>query len=254
MALSLGNYEQRTKEAIAYFWGSRNAALQAQIEKGKQDAGTRGAVTAGKNLDGFLPLIVALLKENGLEEALVEQKKSVRTLPGFFRPTKNWDYVISYRGILVAVLEMKSQVGSFGNNFNNRTEESLGNATDFWRAFREGAFGSSSRPFLGYLMVVEDCPGSTTKCRLEKSVFPAFKEFTDTSYMQRYQLLCQKLVSENLYTAAALLATPTGSTDGSYKELCAETGMKRLVSLMAGAIAAAAAETKDTRSDSGGLS
>lgn len=249
MALSLAGYEKRTKEAVAFFWGARNAAIVAQVQRGLQDAGSRGAVTAGKNLDGFLPLIVALLRENGLEEALVEQRRSVRTLPGFFRPTKNWDYVITHRGRLVAVLEMKSQVGSFGNNLNNRCEEALGSATDFWTAFREGGFGISPHPFLGYLMLVEDCPMSRGLRRVEKSVFPSLPEFKDSSYLQRYQLLCQKLVSENLYTAAALLATPTGSLDGNYAELCETTGMKRLVSGLAGAIAAAAADSADIRSD-----
>jgi hypothetical protein len=45
-------------------------------------------------------------------------------------------------------MEFKSQIGpSFGNNFNNRTEEALGSATDIWAAYREGAFKPSSRPF-----------------------------------------------------------------------------------------------------------
>jgi hypothetical protein len=36
------------------------------------------------------------------------------------------------KGSLVATVEVKSQVGSFGNNFNNRVEEAIGSATDFW--------------------------------------------------------------------------------------------------------------------------
>ena len=52
-------------------------------------------------------------------------------------------------GTLLAAFEFKSQVGpSFGNNFNNRTEEALGSATDLWTAFREGAFQTSQRPWL----------------------------------------------------------------------------------------------------------
>ena len=40
-------------------------------------------------------------------------------------------------GRLLAVIELKSQVGpSFGNNFNNRTEEAIGSAVDFWTAYR----------------------------------------------------------------------------------------------------------------------
>ena len=58
----------------------------------------------------------------------------------FYRPTKKWDLVVIDRGMLVAAVELKSQVGpSFGNNFNNRTEEAIGNAVDVWRAY-EGRY------------------------------------------------------------------------------------------------------------------
>jgi hypothetical protein len=74
----------------------------------------------------------------------------VLTLPGFFRPTKLWDLLVIRDRELVAALAFKSHVGpSFGNNFNNRAEEALGTAADFWTAFREGAFGKTPRPFLG---------------------------------------------------------------------------------------------------------
>ena len=58
---------------------------------------------------------------------------------------------------LIVVLEVKSQVGpSFGNNFNNRTEEAIGSALDLWTAYREGAFNKTIRPWLGYLFLLED--------------------------------------------------------------------------------------------------
>jgi len=41
------------------------------------------------------------------------------------------------------------QVGSFGNNYNNRTEEALGSAVDLWAAYREGAFKPSRGPWFG---------------------------------------------------------------------------------------------------------
>ena len=63
-------------------------------------------------------------------------------LPGFFRPSKRWDLVVVHKDRFVAAVEFKSQVGSFGNNLNNRTEEALGNATDLRTAARERAFGS----------------------------------------------------------------------------------------------------------------
>ncbi|TCM33223.1 PaeR7I family type II restriction endonuclease [Kribbella sp. VKM Ac-2568] len=62
-----------------------------------------------------------------MEMGAVVRRSAVIPLPGFYRRAKEWD-IVTYRGILVAAVECKSQVGSFGNNFNNRTEEAIGNA------------------------------------------------------------------------------------------------------------------------------
>ena len=94
-------------------------------------------------MDGFVALIMDLVKGNGVGHADIHRDRAVVTLPGYFRPTKLWDLVVIYEGRLVAAIELKSQVGpSFGNNFNNRTEEAIGTAHDFWTAYREGAFAS----------------------------------------------------------------------------------------------------------------
>jgi hypothetical protein len=72
-------------------------------------------------------------------------------------------------------MELKSQVGpSFGNDFNNRTEEALGNATDLWATYREGAFKPSDRPWLGYLMLLEETEGSTRPVRVSGRHFEVF--------------------------------------------------------------------------------
>jgi hypothetical protein len=77
-------------------------------------------------------------------------------LPGYFRPTKRWDLLAIANGNLLACIEMKSQAGpSYGNNFNNRVEEAIGNAHDFWRAYQEKAFETAVKPFLGYIMLLE---------------------------------------------------------------------------------------------------
>ena len=162
MSLDLANFEAQAQEAVKLFWGNREAALAKQIESGNQDAGSRGAVTAGKNMDGFLAIAQSLIEANGLGLADICVQQRVLTLPGFFRPTKLWDMLVMYRGELVAALEFKSQVGpSFGNNFNNRCEEAIGTAHDLWTAYREGAFGEDvPRPFLGWIMLLEDCDKS----------------------------------------------------------------------------------------------
>ena len=127
------------------FWGNREKARQKQIEAGTVDPGERAGVTAGKNMDGFIALVIDIVKANGLEHAAIHQKRAVLTLPGYFRPAKLWDLLVTNEGRLIAAIELKSQVGpSFGNNFNNRTEEAIGTAHDLWTAYREGAFGKQT--------------------------------------------------------------------------------------------------------------
>src|SRR5690606_22909488 len=111
--------------------------------------------------DGFIALFVDLVKANGLAHADIYLTRKLVTLPGYFRPTKQWDIVVMNGKRLIATLELKSHVGpSFSNNFNNRTEEAIGSAHCLWTAYREGAFGDQPRPFVGWLMLLEDCTNS----------------------------------------------------------------------------------------------
>lgn len=243
MALDLVDYERKAREAVQAFWGNREAAKQKQIESGKADQGERAGVTAGKNMDGFIALILDVIRANGLAHADIHQKRAVLTLPGFFRPTKLWDLLVIHKGELIAAIELKSQVGpSFGNNFNNRTEEAIGTAHDLWTAYREGAFGKQPRPFVGWLMLVEDAPESRSSVKDNSPHFPVFEEFKGASYLQRYDLLCQKLAQEQLYTTASFIASPrTAAGNGEFSSLSSMTSLKTFVTSLAGHIAAEAA-------------
>lgn len=246
MSLELADYEARAREAVKFFWGNRDAAIEKQIASGRQDAGARGAVTAGKNMDGFLTLAQALIEANGLLMADICVQRRVLTLPGFYRPTKLWDMLVLYRGQLVAALEFKSQVGpSFGNNFNNRSEEAIGTAHDLWTAYREGAFGGDSpRPFLAWLMLLEDCPESNAPVRDTEPHFPVFPEFKGASYAARYDILCRKLVQEGLYSSATFIRAPrSGAKDGAYSHMSELTSLKTFATEFAGHIAAVAARS-----------
>jgi type II restriction enzyme len=243
MALDLVDYEQKAREAVKAFWGNREVARQKQIDSGKADQGERAGVTAGKNMDGFLVLVLDLIKANGLAHAEIYQSRAMLTLPGYFRPTKLWDLLVLYKGELIAAIELKSQVGpSFGNNFNNRTEEAIGTAHDLWTAFREEAFGKQPRPFVGWLMMVEDAPESRRPVRDSSPHFAVFEEFKGASYLSRYDLLCQRLVQEQLYTSATVIAAERSAVDsGDYSQLSPMTGIKSFVTALAGHIAAEAA-------------
>jgi hypothetical protein len=204
----MDNLEQRVGDAIILFWKTRKRqSLNQGNKSGQKDAGLRTAVTGGKHLDGFVRICRDLLIEAGLPEAHVFWQHQ-KELPGFYRAEKNWDLVVVADGSLLAVIEFKAQVGpSFGNNFNNRTEEALGNATDLWAAYREGAFLHSARPWLGYVFILEDSEKSQAPVSVKESHFPVFPEFQNASYAKRYEILLTKLLRERLYDGASLLLT-----------------------------------------------
>ena len=91
-------------------------------------------------------------------------------------------------------------------------------------------------------MLVEDAAGSQSPVRDASPHFPVFAEFQGASYLKRYDILCQRLVQEQLYTAAAVITSPrTAATTGEYKDLSKMTSLKTFVASLAGHIAAEAA-------------
>lgn len=217
MAKSL---DRRVGEAIKLFWTTRDSQSEKQgSPSGQKDAGLRAAVTGGRHLDGFTQLCRDLFVENGVPEAHVYSQNR-RELPGYFRAEKNWDLIVVADGQLLALIEFKAQVGpSFGNNFNNRAEEAIGNATDLWAAFREGAFRPSVRPWLGYVFIIEDCPRSRAPVSVRNTHFPTFPEFVGASYVNRYEILLTKLLRERLYDGTCLLmSTREEGLKGKFSE------------------------------------
>jgi len=172
--------------------------------------------------------------------------RNIYPCPSFFGNhscrIKNYLLVL-FKGELIAALEFKSQVGpSFGNNFNNRAEEAIGTGHDLWTAYREGAFGRQPRPFVGWLMLVEDAPESRSSVRDNSPHFPVFPDFKGASYLKRYDILCQKLVKEQLYTTAAMIASPrSGAQTGEMVCMSEMTDLKVFVTSLAGHVAAEAA-------------
>ena len=66
MSIDLANYKQASVEATKTFWKARLSAKENQQATGKADQGERSSVTAGKNMDGFLNLMIDVVKANGL--------------------------------------------------------------------------------------------------------------------------------------------------------------------------------------------
>ena len=112
------------EQAINFFWDTKNRQL---TDSG--DTSNRGSVVGGKQMDGFEELLRSVAINAGVPEEYIITDNNY--LPGYFRSSKDWDLVIiSPSKKLIAAIELKSQIGSYGNNFNNRTEEAIGSAVD----------------------------------------------------------------------------------------------------------------------------
>lgn len=243
------DFDSLVTDAVKGFWARRSGGTDTQ-------GGARGNVISGKNLDDFLAVTMAVARHCGMPDESIHMKsKAMKTIPGYYRPTKDWDVLVVHEYRLVAALEFKSQVGSFGNNANNRTEEALGNATDMLMAHAEGAFRPARHrlsavaedpdprvPFLGYFMLLEECEASTRAVtRVFEKHYPVLSEFSGASYAMRYQLLCERLMEQNLYDAASLLLSPRedGEDAGSWRCLTEATGIRNLYGQFAAHLAAA---------------
>lgn len=235
---TLRHLATRTQKAVAHYWKTRSAQRHKQQRTGKLDQGSRGAVTGGAQMDGFIHLFTDLICDAGIAKECLHCDKSLE-LPGFFRPTKEWDLLVVKDGTLVAAIEAKSQVGpSFGNNFNNRTEEAMGSALDLWTAYREGAYLASPQPFLGYFFMLEDCPASNHPVRVNEPHFKVFPEFVGSSYARRYELFCRKLVLERHYTSAAFITSQMAAGEkGDYTTPADDLSMERFARTLMGHLA-----------------
>lgn len=241
------------KDAVKTFWHTRN--------------GGKG-VLGGKTLHSFLKIIERVVRDNGLPDAVVHTDRQSSQLPGFFRPHKCWDAVVINHGSLVAAIEFKSQVGSIGNNFNNRTEEVLGSGIDLASAIDEQAFGPAPDIFIGYIIVVESGKSTEATPRINMKYFPVMPGFLKNdskeereriytarkdgtlpkavgiSYMNRYDEMCKRLMLKKLYTAAALVKVPNDAKshdEGAYDHVDARTSIETFMAKLAAHCRVAAA-------------
>jgi len=238
-ASMLAELPKYTREAVRFYWETRARQLQKQHDAGVSDQGLRSAVTGGAQMDGFIGLITKLVMEAGIDRSDIHYRDSLE-LPGYFRPSKRWDFLVVGKNQLVAALETKSQVGpSFGNNFNNRTEEAMGSALDLWTAFRERAFGSGVRPWIGYMFLLEESNRSTSPVGVKEPHFKVFPEFRDSSYAKRYELFCRRLVLERHYDSSAfLMSNAEKGANGDYSEPADDLTFQRFANSLVAHVAA----------------
>ena len=206
------DYEERFRRAVRGYWTMRDQQAADQASRGVVDAGTRGAVTGGRHLN----LVAALVREVFADAGLASAAAGRDILPGYYRGSKNWDLVIPYRGSIVAIIELKSQVGSFGKNQNNRIEEMVGQSLDVWRAARENLLGSI-RPWFGYLMLLEDHADSRAPRGTPTNAgFAPDPAFHQASYLDRYRIAFERLRLEGDLSAVCLACSDHATASVEY--------------------------------------
>lgn len=217
--------------AIRHWWKSKKSAAVR-----KAQGGTRDANLHGKTMDGFaLAIRDFLLGLNVKPEHVFAGghfSGAPSILPSYFRSSKNWDLIVlansrfhSAKGdqgepVLYAATEFKSQDKSIGNNQNNRLEESLGNAADFWATYQnDGFLRQLPRPWLGYLFVGKyDSSADNKPVKIRQPHFEAMppfraegssekETFGGPSYANRYQIFLKQSVGARLYDAGAFIVT-----------------------------------------------
>jgi hypothetical protein len=163
------------------------------------------SVRAGKQMDGYAQLIEDILLRNGIPKRGVYHNREAK-LPGYFRPTKNWDIAVVTEGRVVAAIELKSQAKSFGKNLNNRTEEVIGSSHDLRHASKE-VLDQEVKPWIGYLMLMVDNKKSRESRNLRQPHLGADEAFDGASYARRYELLCERMMQKGIVDGGAFILT-----------------------------------------------
>jgi hypothetical protein len=229
MLLDLADYEIKACSAVKMFWSSKKESGTRKLDDG--------------NMAGFIDLIADIVHANGLTNADIIRKSKLAALPGHFCSTQSWDLLVMNKGKLIAAVKFDSQIGpSLGKNANNCCDQAISLAIDFQAVYRRWIFGEGTKPFVGYLVLLEDSQASRRPVKDITPNFPLVQEYRKASYAERYDILCKKLIMEQLYTTATVITSPREAVDtGQLSVLSQMTSLRTLVTSLAGHVAAEAA-------------
>lgn len=206
MANSIPDYTEKVLASVRSYWDVRASQAQRSADSGAINTGLRSEVTGGRHLDELQLLLVAVFVDAGIPAEMMEVKRL--PIPGYFRRDKSWDIVVTVQGRVLGIIELKSITGrNPGQNFNNRTDEALGQAVDVWRAVERGIIDSPLRPWLGYLMLLEDNEEWNRVSPARQPVWPADPVFANTSAADRATIFFDRMVRERLLDAACVMMT-----------------------------------------------
>jgi len=162
----------------------------------------------------FLRLIARDLEDLGWPGHVASHAGDPLALvPGFFRAAKSWDVVCRDADLAARIcVEFKSQVGSYGNNENNRYEEALGSGLDV-RALH------GKRIALGFFLVLCEEDGTTRPTRERAPELDPISR--GSSHVDRRGIFAKRITEFKVnnmpfYDAAAILLV---HRDGTYRTL-----------------------------------
>lgn len=202
---NIPDYSDEFALAVKDYWQVKASQKAASSSDGKSKD-----VRAGKHMDAFEQLVRKVVSDAGLQ--LDPQPKTKIYLPGYYRETKSWDVVMQYKGHVLAIVEAKSQGSSLANNFNNRVEEAIGQAADIWKAHERGFLVSGMRPWVGYVMIVNEDAKTTEPKHLAKGkTIPTGmridERFDGMSIAERYAEAFGRLDQERMLDATCVAIT-----------------------------------------------
>lgn len=127
------NVYQDVNAVLEDFWQHRERSLAT--------SGPGAQARSGTHMSSAQKFVASLFRKAGLKPEEIHLDDPC--LPGYFRRAKQWDIVAKHEDLLVGAVELKSQIGSLGNNSNNRIEEAIGSAFDLQMLQqRTGRFGA----------------------------------------------------------------------------------------------------------------
>ena len=193
--------EDRTRitKAVDFWIKTKIEQKSASEAAGSAQGGTRAAVTGGKHMAGVNRLILDELGRIGLKDLTHLLDRSA-TVPGFYRPRKDWDLLVFSGERPVLALELKSMTGSEGKNLNNRADEMIGAGKDLQRAKQQGLVPLDLQ--CGYVFLMEVTPEVKRPVAIRTRVGKADSEFDGVGYLRRMALMCERVRDDGLYDMA----------------------------------------------------
>ena len=190
------------KALLINFWSQKNDAVRRLAEAGI--VGTGAQARNARHMESLATFVRQMFLEAGLSESDVRVNG---VIPGYYRRSKDWDIVATYKDNLVAVVELKSQVGSEGNNGNNRIEEALGNSRDASAAQElNQAFGNLPI-WTAFCVAFGSSPDDAKPTRAPQSMFSLDPVFAGMTYARQWEIAVTRFIQTGAYDAGWMVTT-----------------------------------------------